>query len=71
MRDPFLPAASLDAVNLLLSDVRGAATSGLVAGMIVDRFGYAAAFLTSGAVATVALAGLACAMPETAGHAPT
>ena len=44
----------------------GAATSGLVAGLIVDHFGYAAAFLTSGAVATVALAVLVLAMPETA-----
>jgi len=44
----------------------GAATSGLVAGLIVDHFGYAAAFVTSGAVAAVALAVLALAMPETA-----
>jgi MFS family permease len=44
----------------------GTATSGLVAGLIVDHFGYAAAFLTSGAVATVALAVLVAAMPETA-----
>ena len=44
----------------------GAATSGLVAGLIVDHFGYAAAFLTAGAAAAVALAALAVAMPETA-----
>ena len=44
----------------------GAATSGLVAGAIVDRLGYSAAFLTSGAAAAVALAALAFAMPETA-----
>jgi len=44
----------------------GAATSGLVAGAIVDHFGYSAAFLTSGAAAAVALAALAFAMPETA-----
>jgi MFS family permease len=44
----------------------GAATSGLVAGLIVDHFGYSAAFLTSGAAAAVALAALAFAMPETA-----
>lgn len=43
----------------------GAATSGLVAGAIVDHFGYSAAFLTSGAAAAVALAALAIAMPET------
>ena len=44
----------------------GAATSGLIAGEIVDHFGYSAAFLTSGAAAAVALAALAFAMPETA-----
>jgi hypothetical protein len=44
----------------------GAATSGLVAELIVDHVGYAAAFLTLGAVATVALAVLVWAMPETA-----
>lgn len=44
----------------------GASTSGLVAGLIVDHFGYSAAFLTSGAAAAVALAALALAMPETA-----
>jgi MFS family permease len=44
----------------------GAATSGLVAGLIVDHVGYTAAFLTLGAVATVALAVLVLAMPETA-----
>jgi MFS family permease len=47
----------------------GASLSGLAAGVIVDRFGYAAAFLGSGAVAGVALAALVMAMPETAPHA--
>jgi len=47
----------------------GASASGLSAGMIVDRFGYSAAFLTSGAAACAALAALFLAMPETApGH---
>ena len=46
----------------------GASISGLVAGVIVDRFGYAAAFLTFGAAACVALAALFVAMPETAGE---
>ena len=44
----------------------GASTSGLVAGLIVDHFGYSAAFLTSGAAAAIALAALAFAMRETA-----
>jgi MFS family permease len=44
----------------------GASTSGLVAGEIVDHFGYSAAFLTSGAAAVIALSVLAIAMPETA-----
>ena len=44
----------------------GASLSGLAAGVIVDRFGYSAAFLASGAVACVALATLFLAMPETA-----
>jgi MFS family permease len=44
----------------------GAVTSGLVAGLIVDHFGYSAGFLTLGAAAAVALAALAFAMPETA-----
>jgi MFS family permease len=44
----------------------GASTSGLVAGEIVDHFGYSAAFLTSGAAAVVALSVFALAMPETA-----
>jgi MFS family permease len=43
----------------------GASTSGLVAGVIVDRLGYSAAFLASGAVACAALAALFLAMPET------
>ncbi len=44
----------------------GASLSGLVAGIIVDHFGYSAVFLTSGAVACAAFAALFLAMPETA-----
>jgi MFS family permease len=44
----------------------GASLSGLVAGVIVDHFGYSAAFLTLGAAAGVALAVFALGMPETA-----
>jgi MFS family permease len=44
----------------------GASASGLAAGLIVDHFGYSAAFLTSGAVAAIALAALGFALPETA-----
>ncbi len=44
----------------------GASASGLAAGVIVDHAGYAAAFLTLGAVACAALAALFLAMPETA-----
>jgi MFS family permease len=44
----------------------GASTSGLIAGEIVDHFGYSAAFLTSGAAAVIALSVFALAMPETA-----
>jgi MFS family permease len=44
----------------------GASLSGLAAGLIVDHFGYSAAFLTSGTAAAVAFAALALAMPETA-----
>ncbi len=47
----------------------GASVSGLVAGMIVDRFGYSAGFLTFGAAACVALGALFVAMPETSGEA--
>jgi len=43
----------------------GASTSGLVAGMIVDRAGYGAAFLTLAAAAAVAFTALAIGMPET------
>ena len=47
----------------------GASASGLAAGVIVDHFGYSAAFLTSGAAACTALAALGLTMPETApGH---
>jgi MFS family permease len=44
----------------------GASLSGLAAGVIVDHFGYSAAFLAAGAVAAVALAVFALRMPETA-----
>ncbi len=44
----------------------GAALSGLAAGIIVDHFGYDAAFLALGAAAAVALLVLLLAMPETA-----
>ena len=44
----------------------GAASSGLLAGIIVDHAGYSAAFLTSGAAATLALVALIVLMPETA-----
>jgi len=44
----------------------GASLSGLVAGIIVDHFGYSAAFLSSGGAACGALAALFLAMPETA-----
>jgi MFS family permease len=44
----------------------GASLSGLATGIVVDHFGYSAAFLTSAAVAAIAFAALALAMPETA-----
>jgi len=44
----------------------GASLSGLAAGVIVDHFGYSAAFLTLGAAAAVALIVFALGMPETA-----
>jgi MFS family permease len=44
----------------------GASLSGLAAGLIVDHFGYAIAFLTFAAAACAALAALSLAMPETA-----
>jgi len=47
----------------------GASLSGLVAGIIVDHFGYSAAFLTLGAAACGALTALFLAMPETAQNA--
>jgi MFS family permease len=48
----------------------GASLSGLAAGIIVDHFGYSAAFLSSGAAACVALAALFTSMPETAVNGP-
>jgi len=44
----------------------GASLSGLVAGVIVDHFGYNAAFFFAGAAAVVALVVFAVRMPETA-----
>jgi MFS family permease len=44
----------------------GASLSGLAAGLIVDHFGYSAAFLSLGAAASVAFAVFALFMPETA-----
>jgi MFS family permease len=44
----------------------GASCSGLAAGLIVDRFGYSAAFLAAGGAAFVALVVFAVLMPETA-----
>lgn len=44
----------------------GASLSGLAAGLVVDHFGYGAAFTGAGAAASVALAALVFAMPETA-----
>jgi MFS family permease len=57
--------------NLALSAVAtahglGASLSGLVAGLIVDHFGYGVAFLAAGGGASMALALLLIAMPETA-----
>ncbi len=47
----------------------GASVSGLVIGVIVDRFGYTVGFLESGAAAAIALVTLLLAMPETAPRA--
>jgi MFS family permease len=44
----------------------GASLSGLAAGVIVDHFGYSAAFLSAGAAAAVAFTVFASQMPETA-----
>jgi MFS family permease len=44
----------------------GASLSGLAAGVIVDHFGYSAAFLAAGAAAAVAITVFALRMPETA-----
>ncbi len=44
----------------------GASFSGLLAGVVVDRFGYSTTFLTLGAVATTAVIVFAIGMPETA-----
>jgi MFS family permease len=49
----------------------GASTSGLVAGIIVDKFGYTPAFVEAATVALIALLMLALLMPETsAGSTP-
>jgi sugar phosphate permease len=44
----------------------GASLSGLLAGVIVDRFGYTITFLTLGVAAAVATIVFAIGMPETA-----
>ncbi len=44
----------------------GASVSGMVAGIVVQHFGYSAAFLASGVAAAVAVSVFALAMPETA-----
>ncbi len=44
----------------------GASLSGLLAGVVVDHFGYTVTFLTLGAAATVAVIVFAIGMPETA-----
>jgi MFS family permease len=48
----------------------GASLSGLASGVIVDHFGYSAAFLAAGAAASVALVVFALWMPETAEAEP-
>jgi MFS family permease len=48
----------------------GASVSGLLAGVIVDHYGYSATFLTLGAAATVALIVFTIGMPETANQEP-
>jgi MFS family permease len=49
----------------------GASVSGLVAGEIVDHFGYSPAFLTLAGAAALALTVFAARMPETADRAPS
>jgi MFS family permease len=49
----------------------GAASSGLAAGLIVDHFGYSAAFMAASAVASAALLVLARLMPETKPNTPS
>jgi MFS family permease len=44
----------------------GASLSGLLAGVVVDRFGYTTTFLTPGAAAAIALIVFTTGMPETA-----
>jgi MFS family permease len=46
----------------------GASVSGLIAGVIVDYYGYTVTFLSLGAVAALALIVFAVGMPETANH---
>jgi MFS family permease len=46
----------------------GASLSGLLAGEIVDHFGYSPTFLSAGAAAAVAFAVFFLFMPETAGR---
>ena len=49
----------------------GAALSGLAAGMVIDRFGYDAAFYGLGGVAAIALLTLALFLPETVRREPS
>ena len=49
----------------------GAASSGLIAGVIVDRAGYSAAFVAAAVIAAIALATLVMMMPETAPLRPS
>ncbi len=49
----------------------GASLSGLVAGVVVDAFGFDAAFLTLGLVAAIAALAFAMATPETRMEAPS
>ena len=61
-------AGIFDALTpLAIADIMGGTGRGLAAGVIVDHFGYSAAFPAAGAAAAVALAVFALWMPETAG----
>jgi hypothetical protein len=76
LRRPYAPGdrryhAGTGRYNLALGAIAtmqgiGALLSGLAAGVIVDHFGYSAAFLTLGVAAGLALVVFALGMPETA-----